>query len=161
MYLGDSASSTGGAWNDSGYRREHRQLNHRAAAEVRPVPVSPALMRLLRKHIAEHGVSSDGRLFQRKAAACFPTPSTVAPGRRPGKRRSRQLKRPRRWLNDVMTLPHARLSTWLNAGVAPAQVAEGPATAWPSFSASTPSASTKLRPDRTPTHRRSGAAIRP
>ncbi len=64
LHLGDSGPSTGGAWNETGDRRERRHLKHRTATEVRPVPVSPALARLLRKHIAEHGTAPDGRLFR-------------------------------------------------------------------------------------------------
>jgi integrase len=62
LYLGASAPSTGGAWNETGDRRERRHLKHRAAKEIRPVPVSPALARLLRKHMAEHGTAHRSRV---------------------------------------------------------------------------------------------------
>jgi integrase len=61
---GDSAPASGGAWNDTGKRRERRQLKHRGTNEVRPVPVSPTLARLLRDHLAEYGTAPDGRLFR-------------------------------------------------------------------------------------------------
>src|SRR6202167_2250872 len=64
FYLEGSAPSTRGAWNDTGERREQRHLKHRAADEVRIVPISPALGRLLRKHLANHGTAPDGRLFR-------------------------------------------------------------------------------------------------
>ena len=124
LYLGDSAPSTGGAWNETGARRERRQLKHRAAKEVRPVPVSPALVRLLRKHIAEHGTAPDGRLFQGEGGGLL---SDTVYGRAWEKARQTAFT-PAEEASPLAERPydlrHARLSTWLNAGVAPAQVAE-------------------------------------
>ena len=124
LNLGDSAPSTGGAWNETGDRRERRQLKHRAAKEVRTVPVSPAFARLLRKHIAEHGTALDGRLFRGEAGGLL---SDSIYGRvweqarqtalTPAEEASPLAERP-------YDLRHARLSTWLNAGVTSAQVAE-------------------------------------
>ena len=94
------------------------------AKEVRPVPVSPALVRLLRRHIAEYGTTLDGRLFQGEGGGLV---SDTVCGRAwekarqaaltPGEKASPLAERP-------YDLRHARLSTRLNAGVAPAQVAE-------------------------------------
>lgn len=124
FYLGHSAPSTGGAWNETGDRRERRQLKHRAAREVRPVPVSPTLARLLRKHIAEHGTAPDGRLFQGEGGGML---SDSIYGRVWEKARQTALT-PAEKASPLAERPydlrHARLSTWLNAGVAPAQVAE-------------------------------------
>jgi integrase len=124
LNLCDSAPSTGSAWNDSGNRRQPRQLKHRAVTEVRPVPASPALVRLLRDHLAEHGATSDGRLFRGDAGGLL---SDSVYGRTWAKARQVALteaeaasplgERP-------YDLRHARLSTWLNAGVEPARVAE-------------------------------------
>jgi integrase len=124
LYLGDSAPSTGGAWNETGARRERRQLKHRAAKEVRPLPVSPALVQLLRKHIAEHGTAPDGRLFQGEGGGLL---SDTIYSRAWEKARQTALT-PAEEASPLAERPydlrHARLSTWLNAGVAPAQVAE-------------------------------------
>jgi integrase len=124
FHLGSSAPSTGGAWNESGDRRERRHLKHRAASEVRLVPISPALGKLLRKHLAEHGTAPDGRLFRGEGGGLL---SDTIYGRiwerarqtalTPAEEASPLAERP-------YDLRHARLSTWLNAGVAPAQVAE-------------------------------------
>ena len=64
LYLRKSAPAVGRAWTDSGARRERRQLKHRATEEVRLVPCDPALNRLLKGHIAEFGITADGRLFR-------------------------------------------------------------------------------------------------
>jgi integrase len=124
LNLGDSAPSAGGAWNESGARRQPQALKHRAVEEVRPVPASPALVRLLREHLAEHGTAPDGRLFRGEAGGLL---SDSVYSRAWDKARQAALteaeaasplgERP-------YDLRHARLSTWLNAGVEPARVAE-------------------------------------
>ena len=124
LHRGASAPPTGGPWTDPGARRERRQLKHRAAQEVRPVPVSPALARLLRKHIAEYGTAPDGRLFRGEAGGLL---SDTVYGRTWEKARQAALT-PAEAASPLAERPydlrHARLSTWLNTGVAPAQVAE-------------------------------------
>lgn len=114
----------GGAWNETGDRRERRHLKHRAASEVRQVPISPALGRLLRKHIAEHGTAPDGRLFRDESGGLL---SDTVYGRIWEKARQSAFT-PAEQASPLAVRPydlrHARLSTWLNTGVAPAQVAE-------------------------------------
>jgi hypothetical protein len=107
-----------------GARRERRQLKHRAVEEIRPVPISPALARLLRDHLAEYDTSPDGRLFRSEAGdllsdtVCTRTWEKARQAAlTPAEAASPLAERP-------YDLRHARLSTWLNAGVAPAQVAE-------------------------------------
>lgn len=124
FYLEGSAPSTGGAWNDTGDRREQRHLKHRAAGEVRAVPISPTLGRLLRKHIAEHGTAPDGRLFRAESGDFV---SDTVYSRVWDKARQAALTPPEAkspLAERPYDLRHARLSTWLNAGVAPPQVAE-------------------------------------
>ncbi len=124
FYLEGSAPSTGGAWNDTGERREQRHLKHRAVNEVRTVPISPTLGRLLRKHIAEHSTAPDGRLFRAESGDLV-SDSVVSrtwdkarhAALTPAEAKSPLAERP-------YDLRHARLSTWLNAGVHPPQVAE-------------------------------------
>lgn len=64
LYLNASAPSAGRAWSESGTRREPRQLMHRGTEEVRVVPSPPALTALLRRHLDEHGTTTEGRLFR-------------------------------------------------------------------------------------------------
>lgn len=118
-----SAPVTGAGWSASGRRRDPRQLKHRAREEVRPVPCHPALTAYLHRHIAEYGTTRDGRLFRgdrggdlsesvygrawQGARLLAFTPAIAA---------SPLARRP-------YDLRHACLSTWLNAGVEPTQVA--------------------------------------
>jgi integrase len=104
--------------------RERRHLKHRAADEVRTVPISPALGRLLRNHIAEHGTAPDGRLFRGEGGGLL---SDTIYGRiweRARRVALTAVEEASPLAERPYDLRHARLSTWLNAGVAPAQVAE-------------------------------------
>lgn len=124
VYLDTSAPRVGRSWTDNGRTREERQLKHRPAGTVRPVPVPPALVRLVRAHVQEHGTTPDGRLFRglyggdlsestygrvwEKAREAALTPAQAA---------SALAKRP-------YDLRHACVSTWLKAGTEPKRVAE-------------------------------------
>jgi integrase len=122
--LAQSAPSTGGAWNETGARRERRHLKHRAVEEVRPVPISPALAKMLRDHLTEYDTAPDGRLFRSEAGDLV---SDTVCTRTWEKARQAVLTKAEAaspLAERPYDLRHARLSTWLNAGVAPAQVAE-------------------------------------
>ena len=123
-YLDISAPRVGSSWTDNGRTREERRLKHRPEGTVRPVPVPPPLVRLIRAHLAEHGTTADGRLFRghyggevsestygrvwERARASGLTSAQVA---------STLAKRP-------YDLRHACVSTWLKAGIEPKRVAE-------------------------------------
>jgi integrase len=124
LVLETSTPAAGASWTDSGRRREERQLKHRARGETRVVPSPPALTALLHAHLTNYGTGADGLLFRgvrggqlaestycrvwRKARAASLSPADVA---------SPMARRP-------YDLRHAAVSTWLNAGVPPTQVAE-------------------------------------
>jgi integrase len=124
LYLPKSEPTTGAAWADNGKRRDQRGLKHRPRDEVRLVPCAPPLTDLLHQHLAEFGSGPDGRLIRgirgddlsdstygrvwQKARETALTPHEVA---------SPLARRP-------YDLRHAAVSTWLNGGVAPTQVAE-------------------------------------
>ncbi len=130
-----STPDAGGAWTDSGQANEDRQLKHRGVSDTRPVPASPHLVAILRRHIAIFPTSPDGRLFVTRVGAAgvpLPPPFTKplrmgttyrvwdaarAAALNDGEYASPLAKRP-------YDLPHAAVSTWLNAGVPPTQVAE-------------------------------------
>lgn len=119
-----AAPEAGAEWTDDGTRREQRHLKSRPVGEWRRVPVPPPLTRLLRSHLKKFGTSSGGRVFSGirgdelasityrrawdKARGAALTPAGYAS----------QLAR------RVYDLRHACVSTWLNGGVPPAQVAE-------------------------------------
>ena len=48
--LTTSEPRAGAAWTDDGAARESRELKRRSVAEVRPVPIPPELVELLRRH---------------------------------------------------------------------------------------------------------------
>ena len=124
LYLHGNAPTVGAGWSRSGRRRDPRQLKHRAEGEVRPVPCHPALTRYLRHHIGEFGTAPDGRLFrgERGGDLSESVYQRAWQGARllaftPAMAASPLAGRP-------YDLRHACLSTWLNAGVDPTQVAE-------------------------------------
>ncbi len=124
MHVTTTAPDAGTRWTDSGAGRDRRGLKHRGEGEIRAVPIPPPQVRLFRFQLDEYGTSPDGHVFhgvkggllatityrrawKRAREAAFDAGEYASPlGRRP------------------YDLRHACLSTWLNGGVAPAQVAE-------------------------------------
>jgi integrase len=82
-YLDTLAPRSGRSWTGTGTTRQERQLKHRPEGTVRPVPVPPALMRLLRKHLDQHGTTPNGRLVRGVRAASCPKAPTAGCGPRP------------------------------------------------------------------------------
>ncbi|MCM0622631.1 tyrosine-type recombinase/integrase [Nocardioides bruguierae] len=125
----------GSAWTDDGQSREQRGLKHRPAKATRRVPLHPALVQLLKSHIAAYPLGTSGELFAArtgKAGAPLSPPfhslvseSTLtyawrharAEALTPAEVETPLARRP-------YDLRHACLSTWLNSGVPAAQVAE-------------------------------------
>ena len=64
LILAKSRPHTNRRWTDSGTTHEERGLKHRADVAIRPVPIPPELVAILREHLAEFGTAPDGRLFQ-------------------------------------------------------------------------------------------------
>ena len=135
LVLLGSTPNAGGAWTDSGQANEDRQLKHRGVSDTRPVPASPELVEILRRHIETFPAGPDGRLFvTRVGRAGVPLPPPYAKPLSMGTTyrvwaaaraaaltetecASPLAKRP-------YDLRHAAVSLWLNAGVPPTQVAE-------------------------------------
>jgi integrase len=124
LHIRSATPDTGSEWTDDGSPREERQLKHRAEGDSRIVPTHPELTRLLRDHLAHFGTSEDARLFGGVRGGELPTITyrrawikarqtalTAAEQASPLARRPYDLR-------------HACLSTWLNGGVYPTQVAE-------------------------------------
>jgi integrase len=64
LILTSACPRTGSAWTASGTPYERRGLKHRPDGAIRIVPIPPALVMLLRRHLREHGAAPDGRLFR-------------------------------------------------------------------------------------------------
>ena len=124
MLLTHSEPRSGSNWTDNGLARQRRELKHRAPGETRAVPIHPELVVLLRDHLKRYGTGPGGRIFigprggiltdraylavfHKARAAAFTGPEAA----------SLLARRP-------YDLRHAAVSTWLNAGVAPPQVAD-------------------------------------
>lgn len=126
VFLPGSAPTTGTAWSDSGRRRDTRGLKHRPREATRVVPLPPPLITLIKRHLDEFGTNSRGRLFgatrDRERDLSDSVYGRIWASARtsvfsPEEAASPLARRP-------YDLRHAAVSTWLNAGVPPTQVAE-------------------------------------
>jgi integrase len=135
LILVGSTPDSNGVWTDSGQANEDRQLKHRGVSDTRPVPASPELVEILRQHIATFPTSPGGRLFvTRIGRAGVPLPPPFNKPLRMGTAyRAWDTARAAAFTDAEYASPlakrpydlrHAALSTWLNAGVPPTQVAE-------------------------------------
>lgn len=135
LTLRGSTQATGTAWSDSHTADEDRPLKHRSARHVRQVPAHPDLVATLRAHLDEYECSPDGRLFvSRFGIAGRPLPRPFSKPLPMGTvYRVWKLARERALTREEAASPlarrpydlrHACVSTWLNAGVPPTQVAE-------------------------------------
>jgi integrase len=126
IFLPGSAPTTGAAWSDNGKRRDERGLKHRAREAIRVVPCPPPLSALLRAHLDEFGTDERGRLFRAMRDGGGDLSDSVY-GRVWARARGGALT-PEEAASPLARRPydlrHAAVSTWLNAGVAPTQVAE-------------------------------------
>jgi integrase len=124
LHLRTATPDAGSEWTDDGSPRERRQLKHRAEGDTRIVPTQPELTRLLREHLASFEPGADGRLFAGVRGGELPTITY-----RRGWAKARQVAlTPAEQASPLARRPydlrHACLSTWLNGGVYPTQVAE-------------------------------------
>ena len=124
LHLRTATPDAGSEWTDDGSAREHRQLKHRAEGDTRIVPNHPELTRLLRDHLANFGQAGNGRLFAGVRGGELPT---ITYRRAWAKARQLALTSAEQaspLARRPYELRHACLSTWLNGGVYPTQVAE-------------------------------------
>lgn len=125
LILEKSASRANARYTDSGATWEVRDLKRRAQGAIRPVPIPPQLVGILREHIETFGTTEDGRLFRGKISD-GPVNATVYTDAW-DKARKIGLS-PAQYASplgaDPYDLRHAAVSTWLTAGVPAAEVAE-------------------------------------
>ena len=121
--LAGSEPRAGRDWTDHGTARQARGLKHRAANEMRSIPIPPALVTLLRAHLKTYGSTSGGRLFRTARGGTLQDSaySAVWQAARtavftPAQQASPLARRP-------YDLRHAGVSLWLNAGVPATEVA--------------------------------------
>jgi integrase len=119
-----AAPEAGAEWTDDGTRREQRHLKSRPAGEWRRVPVPPPLTRLLRSHLEKFGTGPGGRVF----SGIYGGELASITYRRAWDKARRAALTSAEYASPlakrVYDLRHACVSTWLNGGVPPAQVAE-------------------------------------
>ncbi|GHK01034.1 hypothetical protein SY2F82_28310 [Streptomyces sp. Y2F8-2] len=103
---------------------DDRGLKNRPAEEVRPVPIPTRLVAILRQHLDTFGTAEDGRLFANERGGvvgsstyCRVWQEARALALPPAAVASPLAARP-------YDLRHSALSTWLNSGVDPTEVAE-------------------------------------
>ena len=123
IYLSRTTPEVGRRYTDSGQLHDSKGLKHRPVDEVRPVPIPPELVELLRWHLAEFGVADDGRLFRQPNSGVVGS-STYAQVWRA----ARQLAlTPDQEASPLAARPydlrHAAVSLWLDAGVPATTVA--------------------------------------
>jgi integrase len=63
LTLWGATVTTNRGWAEDGAPVQDRQLKHRAARSIRPVPAPPPLVALLRDHVSSYGPGPEGRLF--------------------------------------------------------------------------------------------------
>ena len=63
IVLNAACPRTGTAWTSTGRPHEAHGLKHRPDGTIRVVPIPPILVRMLCRHLRDHGTAPDGRLF--------------------------------------------------------------------------------------------------
>jgi integrase len=123
LILTGSDPRAGADWTDDRNPREARELKRRGMAATRVVPIPPELMAILREHIAGCGIGGETRLFRSESGSALHETSYYVAWRKArasvlsvAQQRSPLARRP-------YDLRHAAASLWLNAGVAPTEVA--------------------------------------
>ncbi|MFF4589707.1 tyrosine-type recombinase/integrase [Streptomyces sp. NPDC001388] len=116
--------SAGRQWTDSGETHDDRGLKNRSAEEVRPVPIPPQLVAILRQHLDTFGTADDGRLFTNERGGVVGSSTYYRVWQE-----ARLLALPPAAVASPLAarpydLRHSALSTWLNSGVDATEVAE-------------------------------------
>jgi integrase len=124
LRLTHSQPRSGTRWTDSGKSRERRELKHRAAGETRLVPVHPELVTLLRDHLDLFGTGPGGQIFTGPRGGIVAEWSYLEVFHTARREALAETEAATPLMGGPYDLRHAAVSTWLNAGVPAAQVAE-------------------------------------
>ncbi len=114
----------GRRWTDTGRAHDERGLKGRPADDTRPVPMPPELVSIWRESIDTFGAADDGRLFFNERGGIVGSSAYDRVWRE-----ARELALSPDLVRSLLAgrpydLRHSALSTWLNAGVDPTEVAE-------------------------------------
>lgn len=124
IHLDEASPHAGSDWTNDGRQRDQRQLKNRAHGESRTVPSPPELTELLQQHMAKFDTGADGRLFPGERADELPKLTYMRAWRAARKLAFTPEVVVSPLAATLYTLRHACVSTWLNGGVPPTQVAE-------------------------------------
>ena len=123
LSLSSARPQVGSGWTDDGRPYEERGLKHRAARSVRPVPIPPVLVSLLKSHIQRFERADDGFLFRAVRGGPVRSQEYGAVWK---EARKRALS-PEQVASPLARIPydlrHACVSFWLRSGVSLAEVA--------------------------------------
>lgn len=120
----EARPEVGSQWTDTGDVHEQRDLKGRGEGDTRVVPVRPLLVRILREMVKEHGLDKGDLLFPGEKGGILSGSvfRRVWANAREEILSAHDLKTPTG--KRVYDLRHTCLTTWLNRGIPPAQVAE-------------------------------------
>jgi integrase len=124
LHIRSATPDAGGEWTDDGSPRERRQLKHRAEGDSRIVPAHPELTKLLHEHLDQFPTPPDGRLFGGVRGGELPTITYRRAWTKARRTALSAAEEASPLARRPYDLRHACLSTWLNGGVYPTQVAE-------------------------------------
>ena len=124
LTLTETRPSGSKKFTDSGDVHDRRGLKQRDRRAAREVPIPPVLVEVLRAHVGEFGTAPDGRIFRNERGGVLGS-STYSRAWEEARHLAltpRQARSP--LAGRPYDLRHAALSTWLNGGVDPTDVAE-------------------------------------
>lgn len=110
-------------YTDSGESHDDKGTKRRSEDEVRPIPIPPVLVQILRDHLETYSTAADGRLFATSTGKLIASSAywhvwnqARVIGLTPAQAGSPLARRP-------YDLRHAAITTWLNAGVPAPEIA--------------------------------------
>ena len=124
VHLTGAAPHAGRHWTTDGALRDARALKHRQSGDTRTVPVPPQLVTLVRAHIEAFPPKPDGRIFYGVRSDELPALTYMGVWRAARKAALTERDEATQLAKRPYDLRHACVSTWLNAGLPPTQVAE-------------------------------------
>lgn len=123
MRLTHAEPRSGSRWTDNGRPRDRQPLKHRAVGETRSVPIHPELVRILREHIEEFKIQPDAQLFVGPRGGIMTDRTYLGVWHKAREKALNAREAASPLAEAPYALRHAAVSTWLSAGVPPAQVA--------------------------------------